>query len=245
MFPFRLVFALMGYLVSMLLDTEGAGAGAGGDTTGQAPPDPPAGGGQDDPPTTGGEAQPYRVIRTQDEWESLFGPTRQEGRDALLNRLGVQDEAEAERLVNEQREIQRQAESEVETAQREKEEAEQEAQRLRDEVDQEREARQRFIRRQAARDELRAQSVRPERLERALGELDLSQIQLDENEDATGADALVTKHKSETPEWYTEVQEAPVPETQGGRGVTTGDGEGRPAGRWLDRSTGTKRRGTR
>jgi hypothetical protein len=57
--------------------------------------------------------QPYFVAKTKDEYERTFGPTRQEGRDALLKKLGFEKPTELENFVTEYRQLQEDAKSET------------------------------------------------------------------------------------------------------------------------------------
>lgn len=68
--------------------------------------------------------KPYFVAQTKDEYERAFGPTRQEGRDALLKKLGFEKPTELENFVNEYREVQDAAKGETEREKEAREAAE-------------------------------------------------------------------------------------------------------------------------
>lgn len=57
---------------------------------------------------------PYFVAKTKDEYEATFGPTRQEGRNALLKRLGFEKPEDAEAFVSEYRTIQDATKTDIE-----------------------------------------------------------------------------------------------------------------------------------
>lgn len=242
---FRLMFALLALVWSSLSalsldgddddddpptgdgdgDGEGEGEGEGGTT-------PPAG-------------QPYRSFKTQREFEKAFGPVRIEGRDAekqrWLDALGVETEEEAIRLVDAQRDIERDSETAAETARREKEEVERERDRLKSENEATETRRQNSLKRVELRDAMRAAGVRDDRIQRALNDADLDNLDIDDQDVVSGASEEAERIKGETPEWFEITQDSTVPSNQGRTGGGGTGGSKKASSRWLDRRTGAKR----
>lgn len=235
----RLCFALLAFLWSALLETED-------------PPDPP-----DPPPDPPADDQPYRLFKTQQEYEDAFGPTRIEGRTSgvseehgrWLSELGVKDEAEAKTLIEKQREAVRNNESEVERITREANEARQRADALQAERDQERELRHESIRRHGVQRALREKKVRDDRVDDAteyvLRSADISAgLTLDDQERLAGQDEAAEAAKSKYPEWFGEKsqQDDTVDPNKGDRGDSGGkDKKDKPSGRWIQRRLGARR----
>lgn len=203
------------------------------------PQDPPN---DDDPPPA--DDQPYKAFKTKNEYEAAFGPTRLEGRDAernsWLEELGVKSREEAKRLVTAQREIEQEAETQVEKAQREKREAEEREQTRATEATQAEERRQKFVKRTRLERALEKKGVREDRLERAVGEANLDNLQIDDNDAVTGHDAEAERISKAVPEWFGEVQDEPVPGSRGGSrgGGGGGGGDKKASSRWGDRRYG-------
>lgn len=199
----------------------------------------------DDEETPPAAETPYRVYKTEKEFQAAFGPTRIEGRDAEANRwkekLGVQTDDEALELVDQARQIRQDAETEAETARREKEEADRKAQQARDEVKAERERSQASVKRIELRDAMRAAGVRDDRLQKALKEAVLDNLDIDDEDNVSGAKEEVERIKVDIPEWFNETQDEGVPSTRGATGGGGGGGSKKASSRWLDRRVGIRR----
>ncbi len=156
--------------------------------------------------------QPYFVAQTKEDYERVYGPTRQEGRSSyekwLLEQTGAEKPDDVIAAYTQAQEVARELEGE-------------QVQQVRTEYEEkltaERDAGKALRKEYALRDALRDAGINGERLPLALRVADLSTLSVGQDNAVSGLEDAVNGIKEASPEWFGEPKPATV-----GRGSAPG-----------------------